>query len=367
MPNFDCETASGSCYYVTLNSGTEVRGSGMETTVRARTMQGFGDLVARLGADPIAILRRVGLDAEVLSRPDEWVSFRSVVIAYETAAMATSCRNFGIRLAGQRDLSFLGPMVLIFKYSKNLEMGLASCAEYVRAHNTGYVPVLDVGRDTASWQIKMEERLRAHADQWIEESLLTAINLTRVFLGASYLPQAVCFRHERIEGTDYEKVFGSMTKFRAPFDGIILNRDDLKSPNPSDDQDVYRFLLEYLDSRVLRAGEDLSAAVRSLLFKLIPTGKFSVNVLADQFGLHRRTFQRRLSDSGLSYAELLDECRASMARKYLLSSNLPMSNLAQMLGYADQSAFNHAFRRWYNMTPSQWCEQPLEMQTRDLH
>ena len=330
-------------------------------------MQGFGDLVAELGGDPAAILARAGLDADVMTRSDEWVSFRSVVIAYETAAAATACGDFGIQLAGNRDLSFLGPMVLIFKYSKSLELGLSSCAEYVRAHNTGYVPVLDVGPETASWQIKMDERLRAHADQWMEESLMTAINLTRVFLGVTYLPQSVCFRHDRIEGTDYNKVFGNTLNFRAPFDGIILNRSDLKSPNPVDDQDVYRFLMEYLDARVLNAGEDLSAAARSLLFKLIPTGKFSVDVLADQFGMHRRTFQRRLGDSGVSYAGLLDECRTTMARKYLLSSNLPMSNLAQMLGYADQSAFNHAFRRWFKMTPSQWCELPLELRTKGLH
>jgi AraC-like DNA-binding protein len=328
-------------------------------------MQGFGDLVAKLGAEPSVILGRAGLGPDVLSRSDEWVSFRSVVIAYETAALATNCGNFGIQLAGRRDLSFMGPMVLIFKYSKNLEQGLSSCIKYVRAHNTGYTPILDVGRETASWQIKMDERLRAHADQWIEESLLTAINLTRIFLGESYLPQAVYFKHAQIEGTDYERSFGNTIKFQAPFDGIILNREDLKSTNPVDDQELYRFLLEYLDSRVLRAGEDLSAAVRSLLLKLIPTGKFSVNVLADQLGMHRRTLQRRLSDAGLSYAELLDDCRSRMARRYLLSSNLPMSNLAHMLGYSDQSAFNHAFRRWHGMTPSQWCEQPLEQQTKD--
>jgi AraC-like DNA-binding protein len=28
-----------------------------------------------------------------------------------------------------------------------------------------------------------------------------------------------------------------------------------------------------------------------------------------------------------------------------------------MLGYADQSAFNHAFRRWYGTTPRQWRRQ----------
>jgi AraC-like DNA-binding protein len=320
-------------------------------------MQGFGDLVVRLGADPKEILKRAGLDAGVLNRPDEWISFRSVVVAYELAAAATSCGDFGIRLSEHRDLSFLGPIILIFKYSRDLEHGLSSCMNYMRAHNTGYTPVLEVGRDTASWQLQIDDRLRAHANQWIEESLLTAIKVPRVFLGEKYLPKAVYCRHAKVDGTDYERYFGSAIRFRAPFDGIILDRKDLKSPNPIDDQQVHGFLLEYLDSRVLRADEDLSAAVQSLLRKLIPTGKFSVDVVADQLGMHRRTLQRRLSVAGLTYAELLDESRASMARDHLSTRNLPMGNLAYLLGYADQSAFNHAFRRWHGMTPRQWRQQ----------
>ncbi len=37
----------------------------MDASVRARTMQGFSDLVARLGADPRKVLERAGLDAAV--------------------------------------------------------------------------------------------------------------------------------------------------------------------------------------------------------------------------------------------------------------------------------------------------------------
>ena len=322
-------------------------------------MQGFDALVADLGGQPEALLRRAGLDLNVLNRSDDWIPFRSVLIAYESAALATHCKNFGIQLSGRRDLSFLGPLVLIFKYSSNLEQGLPSCTKYMGAHSTGYTPVLEVKGSTASYQLRMDARLRTNADQWIEESLLTAIKFVRIILGESYTPKAVYCQHAKMEGTDYEHFFGTAIKFRAPFDGIILNREDLRSPNPIDDQQVHRVLLEYLDSRVLRADENLSAAVRALLLKLIPTGKFSVNVLADQLCVHRRTLQRRLKDAGLTYAELLDECRAEMAQEYLATSKLPMGNLAQLLGYADQSAFNHAFRRWHGMTPRQWCERSV--------
>ena len=184
-------------------------------------MAGFGDLVAQLGGNPRQVMERAGLDAGVLNRPDEWISFRSVLVAYELAAVATGRGDFGIQLSGHRDLSFLGPIVLIFKYSRDLEHGLSSCVNYMRAHNTGYAPVLEVGRDTASWQFQMDDRLRAHATQWIEESLLTAMKVPRFFLGEAYLPEAVYCRHARREGTDYEKSYGTVVKFGAPFDGII--------------------------------------------------------------------------------------------------------------------------------------------------
>jgi AraC-like DNA-binding protein len=320
-------------------------------------MQGFDTLVAELGGQPANILSRAGLAADILSRPDEWIPFRSVLIAYELAALATNCKNFGLLLAMHRDLSFLGPLVLIFKYSSDLEQGLQSCTQYMRAHSTGYTPILEVKGPTASYQLRMDPRHRAHANQWVEESLLTATKLVRIILGESYTPKAVYCRHAQTADTNYEHFFGINLRFRAPYDGIRLDREDLKSLNPIDDQQVHQVLLKYLDSRVLRAADDLPAAARALLLKLIPTGKFSVDVLADQLCVHRRTLQRRLKASDLTYADLLDECRSEMAKEYLLINNLPMGNLAQLLGYADQSAFNHAFRRWHAMTPRQWSSQ----------
>ena len=100
----------------------------------------------------------------------------------------------------------------------------------------------------------------------------------------------------------------------------------------------------------------LASTVRTLLLDLIPTGNYSIDVVAEQLKIHRRTLQRRLADNGVRYADILDQCRAEMAVEYLEGSNLPIVNLAHMLGYADQSAFNHAFRRWHGMSPTVFAE-----------
>ena len=326
----------------------------MTSVVRARTLQGFAELVTDLGANPVKILRRAGLDQGVLKCSDDWISFPSVVIAYELAALETKCPDFGVQLSERRDLSILGPLVLIFKYSNDLEAGLSSCLKYISTHNTGYNSVLHLGSDTVSWQLSVDEKLRSHANQWMEESLLTATKLLRIFLGADYTPQSVHFSHGENMSTNYKAKFGPEIYFNAASDAVVFNRQDLNSPSPADDSELHKFLLDYLDSRVLLDRENISEVVRSLLIKLIPTGKFSIDIIADQLCIHERTLQRRLKNRGLTFASLLDQCRAQMASDMLSAGGLPLVNLAYMLGYSDQSAFNHAFKRWYGTTPKKW-------------
>jgi AraC-like DNA-binding protein len=45
--------------------------------------------------------------------------------------------------------------------------------------------------------------------------------------------------------------------------------------------------------------------------------------------------------------------RFDLAKRYLREIDLPISEIAWLLGYAETSAFNHAFKRWTDKTPNQ--------------
>ena len=64
--------------------------------------------------------------------------------------------------------------------------------------------------------------------------------------------------------------------------------------------------------------------------------------------------QRRLQDEGTSYREVLDDVREVMARKYLSESELPLLDVALLLGYSDATAFHRAFKRWTGVTPGEF-------------
>ena len=327
----------------------------MEPLVRARTLVGFTETIDALGADPCQVLADAGLSVDVVAKPESWISFRKVLSAYEIAARATRCPSFGLRLSAQRDLSFLGPLLLIFKYSETLESGLKSSVKYISVQNTGFHVSLSTNKETTSWIIKVPDALRAAGNQWVEESLLTALKMLRIFLGDEYTPTGITFRHQsESNAARFEQYFGVAAEFSSADDALIIDTASLGISNPIADQETFRFLSAYLDSRVNKNCDDIVGSVQALLRNLIPTGQYSIDVVADQLGMHRRTLQRRLEQTGPSYAEVLEQCRSNMATDFLATSNIPMVNLAHMLGYSDQSAFNHAFRRWHGESPRSW-------------
>ena len=64
-----------------------------------------------------------------------------------------------------------------------------------------------------------------------------------------------------------------------------------------------------------------------------------------------RTLIRRLKQGGTSFQEILDDVRQTLARDYVLHSDMTVSDIAWRLGYQDPSNFGRAFRRWNSQSP----------------
>ncbi|MEO1470539.1 MAG: helix-turn-helix transcriptional regulator, partial [Pseudomonadota bacterium] len=66
-----------------------------------------------------------------------------------------------------------------------------------------------------------------------------------------------------------------------------------------------------------------------------------------------RTLARRLADEGASYQAIVDGVRRRLAESYLDDTALSLAEIAFLLGYADQSSFTTAFKRWTGATPGE--------------
>jgi AraC-like DNA-binding protein len=80
-------------------------------------------------------------------------------------------------------------------------------------------------------------------------------------------------------------------------------------------------------------------------------GSCSLESVAQSLRLEPRSLQRRLKAEGLSFSGLLDDWRRARALSLITHTRLPLSQVSEAVGYADQSVFTRAFQRWYGASP----------------
>jgi len=84
---------------------------------------------------------------------------------------------------------------------------------------------------------------------------------------------------------------------------------------------------------------------------MMPIQRCRLPLIAEQLGMHVRMLQRRLAEEGRSFDEVVEALRRERADHYLAERHMPMSQVAGLLGYSEQSVFNRACRRWFSMSP----------------
>jgi len=77
----------------------------------------------------------------------------------------------------------------------------------------------------------------------------------------------------------------------------------------------------------------------------------TVTDIASQLGMSGRTLQRRLSDKGASFQSLVDLARRELAEQLLKDTDYSLAEVAFLTGFAEQSGFTRAFKRWAGQTP----------------
>lgn len=94
--------------------------------------------------------------------------------------------------------------------------------------------------------------------------------------------------------------------------------------------------------------------VRSAIEAQLPDGEPSAERIAQALHLSLRSLQRHLADEGCRFDALLNECRENLALLHLRDPECSLAEISHLLGFADTSSFNRAFKRWTGITPGQF-------------
>lgn len=150
----------------------------------------------------------------------------------------------------------------------------------------------------------------------------------------------------------WERALGCRVAFGASSFRMVFDEKDLLTPIPTADANMLALCERMSNQTAQEQTGHFTAKVRQVLVKNLAKGDPRREHVAEVLCLSERTLQRRLSEEGTNFAELVDKLRRELAERLLAQGHLSTTEIAFELGFSDPSNFYRACRRWFGHSPS---------------
>ena len=188
-----------------------------------------------------------------------------------------------------------------------------------------------------------------------ETALAALITYARNLTGTDLNPLTVDFVNAQPADTaPYEAFFGCPVRFEQAMTVVRFSARSIALPLRQPDPHL-RALLDDEATRLLQQlpqDSSLVQSVQALCAKLLPDTPPTLQSVARALHRSPRTLQRQLHNEGMQFQAVVDDTRRQLANGYLQDPRLTLTDIAGLLGYAEQSAFTRAYRRWTGIAPN---------------
>jgi AraC-like DNA-binding protein len=152
----------------------------------------------------------------------------------------------------------------------------------------------------------------------------------------------------------YSNLLNSKVDLNHKKNQIKINCDNFNIENSNSDPVMHRMMLKKCEEILLHINQNRSlvSLVRKDVLEAMPLGNSLIQSVARERGMSERTLQRRLSDAGHSFQEILDAARIELSMQMLRETDLSISSISERLGYSSTAAYSRAAVRWHGNTPS---------------
>lgn len=333
----------------------------MAYLIKADELLGFEHYARQCGLDPEQELAQVGLSVDKLMAPEAFIRFVQLSRLLEQAATHSGNPLFGAALARASGTQTLeGPVTTMLRHAPTLGDAL----DYGLRHNYAYGPsVLFAARPAdggLATDLCLESRSRdgQHA-QALEFILGRMVLFAEWLIDGAFSPVCVslCGR-ERALQRGYEAIFRCPVVVDAPVTSLRLTNAALQRPLPHANAMLFRMCLSYVEANFGRQAGPIGDRARLLIRQWLDAGPVTLDQVAKGLALHPKALQRQLESEGVHFEQILDEVRKARFTELARSGDrLPLLQMAQALGYAEQTALTRACKRWFGLTPRDYLKQ----------
>ena len=315
------------------------------------------DACERFGLDTRQILQAARLDPVTLQNPDARIPIEQVNLLWQKAYELSNDPNLALHAI--EVLPFGAYRVIDYLASSAPTIGgaFAKVSDYFPLINTVVRLPYAVGDHHVTFGVEAPSRPSAITRPYAEYTLAAVFLRTRIGTNRPFRLIRVEFSHPRpADISEHERIFDCPVTFGAQTCQMVIARDVWDMPRTESNPTLFsaldthaRMLLDGLPSPA-----DIVGRVREAIEAELRGGHPKLESIARRLAMSPRTLQRRLRDQGVLFNDVLDAMRFRSAKSYLAQGDVAGSEVAYLLGFAEQSSFNRAFRRWSGQTPTEY-------------
>jgi AraC-like DNA-binding protein len=316
------------------------------------------EVLRELGVDPGDVLEAAGVRRDIFDHRENRIDYPDFGRLLLTCEQFSRCDHIVFLVAQRGRLADFGLAAQIALCSETAGEALRKLALNFSLHNNAAILSVVSSGGYARFVYAIIEQGMRDTRPFQLGAVTMALNFLRELCGPGFQPVAATFASRG--PTDLRPVHGF---FRAPvrFDSdesaVIFERRWLDRPLPPVDPHARKQAEAAVNAQRDLLMADLPATVRRLLRKHLLLGQCSMDHMAAQLGMHRRTLDRQLQRHGVLYSDLLVSVKRDVARQLLRDTGLQVQQVAESLDFSSAANFATAFRRWTGMTPSEYRRQ----------
>jgi AraC-like DNA-binding protein len=308
--------------------------------------------VRDLGGPLDDILDEADLSLEQIDQPTLLIPFDRQIRLLQSAARSCACESFALELAKRQDVAVFGALSLLVMQAGVVRQGLGMLERYLHYSVQAVELELREENELAWFIVDSPFDVASGSDQFWDHAVALSCSVMRMLCGQNWAPRSAFLRRpEPAEAGHYSRYIRSPVAFDSEFSGLVFPASTLDLPISVDINAVPHQLQQYLRSNFQG---DFLEQVRRVINSLLPTRDCTAKTVAACMGYSLRSLQRKLEREGTTFQKQLDRVRLELAISYLQEPRFSLTDIGELLGFAESSVFTRSFKRWFGITPSQW-------------
>ncbi len=302
-----------------------------------------------------ALLRRAGLPAGLFEQEKIYVTTAEIFALWRSVAEMNRDPSFGLRLGTELRFERSHPVAIAGVCSRSFGDALQRLARYKQLTCPEEIRVHRKTQET-SVEFFFVEAKEPQPEIMVDIGLSWILNVGRRGSDGEIKPLRLELTRPAKHRALLEKHFGCPVRFKADRDALIFRTSDLALPFVTHNEELLAVIGTHMESELkarnssVKVGEQVKDTLRRSLAGKPP----ALQDVARELGLGARTLQRRLTDAGLTFQQLVEETRRDLAHHYLKQSNVELNETAFLLGFKDANSFFRAFQVWEGTSPGEW-------------